>query len=64
MTLFYKPKLCITQAIKVTESDFFAFLIFECFTHNCRNEEINATKSDFFINIFFFVIQNFVLIKQ
>ena len=33
--------------------------------HNCRNEEIYITKSDFFfIKFFSFVIQNFVLIKQ
>ena len=46
--------------------DFFDFYDFWMFlllfvVHNCRNEEINVTKSDFFINIFLFVVQNFVL---
>ena len=59
------PKFSIDQAIKVTKSDFFDFWIFFLFVvHNCRNEAINITKSDFFINIFLFVIQNFVLIIQ
>ena len=49
--------------------DFFDFFDFWMFlllfvVHNCRNEEINVTKSDFFINIFLFVVQNFVLIMQ
>ena len=57
------------MSIKVTESDFFDFFDFSMFlllfvVHNCRNEKINDNKSDFFINIFLFVIQNFVLIKQ
>ena len=52
----------LNQAIKVTKSAFFYFLmlILLFVVHNCRNEEINLTKSDFFINIFLFVIQNFV----
>ena len=46
--------------------DFFDFWMFLLLfvVHNCRNEEINVTKSDFFINIFLFVVQNFVLIMQ
>ena len=47
---------------------FYFFLFFNVFqlfvVHNCRNEAIDITKNDFFINIFSFVIQNFVLIKQ
>ena len=56
----------LNQAIKVTKSDFFDFWKFLLLfvVHNCRDEEINVTKSDFFINIFLFVVQNFVLIMQ
>ena len=76
--LFYKhfficnPKLCINQAIKVTKSDFFYIDFFDFRTflllfvvHNCRNGEINVSYvTKLFINIFLFVIQNFVLTKK
>ena len=46
--------------------DFFDFWMFLLLflVHNCRNEEIYITKSDFFYIFFSFVIQNFVLIKK
>ena len=46
--------------------DFFDFFDFWMFlllfvVHNCRNEEINVTDSDFFINLFFICSPKFCI---
>ena len=71
IVVYYRIAGCMCESCKMT-IDFFAFFAFFDFwmvlllfvVHNCRNEEINVTKSDFFINIVLFVVQNFVLIMQ
>ena len=60
--------LCINLAIKVTKSNFFFhfFLMFLLLfvVHNCRNEEIYITKSDFFKKNIFFMCNPKLCINQ